>query len=119
MTDIRLKEATENESEFIAFLQSLPDTELQKRLIIIREQEQIAFNQKNDDSLQLLQLWEQQVIRARYLRNESEDIKSQKKSILKKMKANPQKHPFALQSLYTVIEKPCETVSSSQQLLLF
>lgn len=117
MTDIRIKEATENESKFIAYLQSLPDAELQKKLSIIRRQEQLAFSQKNENSLLLLQQWEKQVIEARYRRNEA-DVVAERKTSAMKINKQSQPLPFICELPASVTEELVEE-KASKQLRLF
>lgn len=108
----RITDAIANADEYIAYLQTLPDVQLQKSLRIIRAQQQIAWNQKDVRGLEQLEIWERQVIEARYLRNEddaptSSSPKPQKKKIIKEKR---------VQSFNEVVEETESPVSEFEEM---
>src|SRR5438552_17963453 len=70
--NVRIADAVNNSADYIAQLTAMEDQALQRKLRIVREQMQLAFQQSKSDSLELLQLWEEQIITARYVRNEED-----------------------------------------------
>jgi hypothetical protein len=61
----RITEAKSNEIENIAFLSGLSDAKLEKKLVIVREQMAIAETNQQIDAIELLKVWERQIIEAR------------------------------------------------------
>ena len=64
-TEIRIRQALERAEEYVAYLATMPDKELSKKLDIIHQQSVIAEKEKNTSSLKLLEVWRSQVIAAR------------------------------------------------------
>lgn len=122
MTDPRITDAIENADKYIAYLQTLPDKQLQKKLGIIRAQQQLAWKQKNERALDLLEIWERQVIEARYLRNEddaptSSSPKPQKKKIIKEKRV--QSFNEVLEETKSPVSELEEVTSAPTQMRLF
>ena len=67
---IRIKEALDNAAENIAYLARFADSKLEKKLLIVQAQIAIAANNKQDEALKLLLIWERQIIEARILKYE-------------------------------------------------
>jgi hypothetical protein len=67
-----------NEKQYIEELAAMPDSVLAKKLDIVRQQLQMAWNNKLTDALELLSIWERQIITARHLKNDFDDKPSQK-----------------------------------------
>ena len=65
---IRIKEALDNASENIAWLARFADSKLEKKLNIIQAQIAIASANHQPEALQLLHIWERQIIEARILK---------------------------------------------------
>lgn len=63
--EIQIKEALENSEANIAYLASLPDSELAEKLDTVHIQMQVAEQKKNTDGLHLLEIWRNQIINAR------------------------------------------------------
>lgn len=101
MNDPRILDAITHADEYIAYLQTLPDKQLQKKLGIIRAQQQLAWKQKNERALDLLEVWERQVIEARYIRNEDD------------VPLNTEKPP----KKKTVTEEPEEAIKEATELM--
>ncbi len=68
----RITEAKSNETENIAFLSGLSDAKLEKKLLLVREQMAIAETNHQTDAIELLKLWERQIIEARTAKCEHE-----------------------------------------------
>ncbi|MFO0356745.1 MAG: hypothetical protein ACK50A_07310 [Sphingobacteriaceae bacterium] len=71
MSNIRIRIATENWESYVAQLATMPDKELDKKLDLIHLQSEIAIQKKNEESIELLEIWRAQVIEARILKAEN------------------------------------------------
>lgn len=69
---IRIKECIDNHDKYVAILATLPDKELAKKLDLVHIQSEIAERTKNTGSLELLEIWHQQIIEARIYKAENE-----------------------------------------------
>lgn len=69
--EIRIRLALERAEEYIAYLATMADKELAKKLDIIHLQSVIAEKEKNTPSLELLEIWRSQIIQARILKIEN------------------------------------------------
>ena len=67
---IRIKDCITNHEKYVAILATLPDKELAKKLDLVHIQSQIAEQTKNTGSLELLEVWHQQIIEARIYKAE-------------------------------------------------
>ncbi|HWB64456.1 MAG TPA: hypothetical protein VG603_13150 [Chitinophagales bacterium] len=65
---LRIKEALDHADENIAWLSRFSDSKLEKRLDIVQAQIAIASQNKQPEALQLLHIWERQIIEARILK---------------------------------------------------
>jgi hypothetical protein len=65
---IRIKEALDHADENIAWLSRFADAKLEKKLNIVQAQIAIASTNKQNEALQLLHIWERQIIEARILK---------------------------------------------------
>lgn len=83
----RIADAVNNSADYVAQLCAMHDVVLQRKLRIVRELMQLAFQQRKSDSLELLQLWEEQIINARYMRNEEDHqpTKPRKKAVTQRL----------------------------------
>lgn len=79
-THHQYKNTVEHQSEYIKELEQLSFAMLGKRLDIIRQQMQWAFEQEQYDTYELLQLWEEQTIIARLHRFDKEVSKRENKN---------------------------------------
>lgn len=70
-SEIRIRQAKERAEEYVAYLATMPDKELEKKLDIIHKQSVIAEKEKNTSSLELLEIWRNQIIQARILKIEN------------------------------------------------
>lgn len=68
----RIKECIDNHDEYVAILATLPDKELAKKLDLVHIQSEIAERTQNTGSLELLEIWHQQIIEARIYKAENE-----------------------------------------------
>jgi hypothetical protein len=93
ITDVLL-----NEKQYIEELVAIPDSVLVKKLDIVRQQIQMAWNNKLTDALELFSIWERQIIAARYLKNDFDGVKQ------KQIKEPKEKQPKI---------KPNDTVSEN------
>ena len=66
----RIQEAVTDQTANVSFLARLPDTRLEKKLSIVREQMNLAAG--NTAALELLKTWERQIIEARLVKHEQE-----------------------------------------------
>lgn len=74
---LRIDEAKSHETSNISFLSSLSDYRLEKKLAIIREQMIIAEKNKQGEAIELLKIWERQVIEARVLKHEQQPVQAE------------------------------------------
>lgn len=68
----RITEAKSNETENIAFFSGLSDAKLEKKLVLVHEQMAIAETNQQTDAIELLKVWERQIIEARAAKCEHE-----------------------------------------------
>ncbi len=68
--EIRIRLASEKAEEYIAYLATFSDEKLENHLDIIHQQSVIAEKEKLTSSLELLEIWREQVIQARILKAE-------------------------------------------------
>lgn len=71
MSNTRIQLALDNWSDYVSRLASMPDKELEKKLDLIHIQSEIAIQKKNEESIELLEIWRAQVIEARILKAEN------------------------------------------------
>lgn len=71
MSNSRIKLALENWEDYVSRLSTMPDKELEKKLDLIHLQSEIAIQKKNEESIELLEIWRAQVIEARILKAEN------------------------------------------------
>jgi hypothetical protein len=70
MSKTRIQLALDNWETYVAQLSTMPDKELEKKLELIHLQSEIAIQKKNEESIELLEIWRAQVIEARILKAE-------------------------------------------------
>jgi len=68
----QIQEALTNEDPYIHLLASMPDERLERKLRIVHSQMDIALKNKQEEALELLAIWEKQIIEARLLKDEKE-----------------------------------------------
>ena len=68
--EIRIRQATERAEEYIAYLTNFSDEKLENHLDIVHQQYVIAEKEKLASSLELLEIWREQIIQARILKAE-------------------------------------------------
>lgn len=71
MTNTRIQLALDNWDDYVAQLATMPDRELEKKLDLIHLQSEIAERTKNIESVELLEIWQRQVIEARIIKAEN------------------------------------------------
>jgi hypothetical protein len=71
MSNTRIQLALDNWEAYVAQLCTLTDKELEKKLELIHLQSELAERGKNTASIELLDIWQQQVIEARILKAEN------------------------------------------------
>lgn len=71
MSNTLIKRALVNWDNYIAQLTTQPDKELEKKLDLIHLQGEIAIQKKNEESIELLEIWRAQIIKARILNAEN------------------------------------------------
>jgi hypothetical protein len=69
--EIQIKEAIDNEEANIAYLATLPDSELSEKLDVIHLQSVIAEKKRLTKSIELLEIWRAQIIQARIYKAEN------------------------------------------------
>ena len=69
--NIRIQDCLDNRDAYVTQLATMPDKELAKKLELIHLQSQMAERTKNTASLELLDIWQRQVIEARILKAEN------------------------------------------------
>lgn len=69
---IRIKDCIDNHDKYVAIMATLPDKELAKKLDLVHIQSEMAEKTKNTGSLELLEIWHQQIIEARIYKAENE-----------------------------------------------
>ncbi|MBK9284742.1 MAG: hypothetical protein IPM51_10555 [Sphingobacteriaceae bacterium] len=69
---IRIKDCIDNHEKYVAIMATLPDKELAKKLDLVHIQSEIAEQTKNTGSLELLEVWHQQIIEARIYKAEND-----------------------------------------------
>lgn len=69
---IRIKDCIDNHEKYVAVMATLPDKELAKKLDLVHIQSELAEKTKNTGSLELLEVWHQQIIEARIYKAENE-----------------------------------------------
>lgn len=69
---IRIKDCIDNHDKYVAIMATLPDKELAKKLDLVHIQSELAEKTKNTGSLELLEVWHQQIIEARIYKAENE-----------------------------------------------
>lgn len=69
--DVRIQQAIDNWDEYVAYLTTLPDKKLVKRLEMINMQAQLAYKQNIESSSELLEIWWRQTVEARILKEEN------------------------------------------------
>jgi hypothetical protein len=65
-----ISKALDKETENIAFLAYFPEVKLDKRLLMLRKQYYIARKNKLTEAMELLKIWEQQVLDAKAVKEE-------------------------------------------------
>ena len=68
MSNTRIQLALDNWETYVTQLATMPDRELEKTLELIHLQSEIAERAKNSESLELLEIWQRQIIEARILK---------------------------------------------------
>jgi hypothetical protein len=68
---IRIQDCIDNHEKYVAIMAMLPDKELAKKLDLVHMQSEIAEQTKNTGSLELLEIWHQQIIEARIYKAEN------------------------------------------------
>ena len=68
---IRIKDCIDNHEKYVAIMATLPDKELAKKLDLVHIQSELAEKTKNTGSLELLEIWHQQIIEARIYKAEN------------------------------------------------
>jgi len=68
---IRIKDCIDNHDKYVAIMATLPDKELAKKLYLVHIQSELAEKTKNTGSLELLEVWHQQIIEARIYKAEN------------------------------------------------
>jgi hypothetical protein len=71
-TALRIQDCISNHEKYVAIMATLPDKELAKKLNLVHIQSEIAERTKNTGSLELLEIWHQQIIAARIYKAENE-----------------------------------------------
>lgn len=71
MSNTRIQLALDNWYDYVSRLASMSDKELEKKLDLIHVQSEIAERTKNVESLELLDIWQRQIIEARTLKAEN------------------------------------------------
>ncbi len=66
------RQLKESPQEYIAHLMQFPDKALERKLDIVREQKQMAFEQKKRESFELLTVKEELIIKVRLIKSENE-----------------------------------------------
>lgn len=79
------KKLKENPQEYIDHLMQFPDNVLEKKLDIVREQKQMAYDQDKKDSFELLSIKEDLIIKVRLMKSENETEKPERKPRQKKL----------------------------------
>ncbi len=69
---IRIKDCIDNHERYVAIMATLPDQELAKKLQLVHIQSELAEKTKNTGSLELLEVWHNQIIEARIYKAENE-----------------------------------------------
>lgn len=69
---IRIEECRANHENYVLVMAGMSDRELAKRLDLVHIQMEIAEKTKNISSLELLEVWRQQIIEARILKAENQ-----------------------------------------------
>ena len=64
-------EALKNAAANVAYLTSLPDSDLVEKLELVHVQMEIAEQKKNTPALELLEIWRSQIIEARIFKREN------------------------------------------------
>ena len=68
---IRIKDCIDKHDKYVAIMATLPDKELAKKLDLVHIQSELAEKTKNTGSLELLEVWHQQIIEARIYKAEN------------------------------------------------
>ena len=68
---IRIKDCIDNHEKYVAIMATLPDKELAKKLDLVHIQSELAEKTENTGSLELLEVWHQQIIEARIYKAEN------------------------------------------------
>ncbi|MFN7792053.1 MAG: hypothetical protein ACK5NM_05835, partial [Cyclobacteriaceae bacterium] len=69
---IRIRDCIDNHERYVAMMATLPDRELAKKLELVHIQSEIAEKTRNTASLELLEVWHNQIIEARIYKAENE-----------------------------------------------
>lgn len=69
---IRIRDCIDNHERYVAMMATLPDRELAKKLELVHIQSEIAEKTRNTGSLELLEVWHNQIIEARIYKAENE-----------------------------------------------
>ena len=75
----QIEDLQENEEKYILELVSCSDKKVDNKLSLIQQQMDMAIEQHNEDVMPLLQLKEQQIIVARYLKIDKQNTPQKKK----------------------------------------
>ena len=97
------KKLKENPQEYIDHLMQFPDNVLEKKLDIVREQKQMAYDQKKNDSFELLSIKEDLIIKVRLIKSENETEKPERKPRQKNYQKNEQKNFKTVPSRQTIL----------------
>lgn len=92
----KIKDLLDNEEKYIKELMTMPDKALDKKLYIVRQQMQMALEQKLFNEVDVLYLFQNMIIKARVKKNEiervtgiyEEEIKSVKKKKAETLQQN-------------------------------
>lgn len=68
-TNLKLEDAVQNTERYIEEMKAMDDKKLSKHLDLFQKQMQMAYQQGNHEAFELLQEYEQQVIKSRLLKN--------------------------------------------------
>ena len=69
--EMQRNEALKNAAANVAYLTSLPDSDLVEKLELVHVQMEIAEQKKNTPALELLEIWRSQIIEARIFKREN------------------------------------------------
>lgn len=118
--NVRTADTINHAANYIAHLSAMDDIVLQRKLRIVRAQMELAFQQQKEDSFELLQIWEEQIIAARYLRNEEDQKQPEiRKKIRKRERKVTGEIEIKDQTDVDDFPQNISPILSSNQLVLF